>query len=386
MPSKRILFFCQSFSPHTETFVYNDIIHTSAKHEVLVVCLQRMNQDRFPYDQVKVVPYRRPWLLQKIWNRLYAWNLSMNYYCKPFATNLNKIIARFQPDVIHCHFGITALLLTDNLSIKSIPVIVNFLGYDASLLLKKSKIYRQKIKRLVTQPNVFTTANANSLLNYLKLAGAKPVHFRRIYLGIDTDFFKRQASPPSLPFTFLQVAGFREKKGHIYTLQAFSQFLPLVNPQNYRLMLIGDGVLKDELQAYCKQAGIAEQVQFVGWESSREVKKYLERANCFIHPSITPPNGDKEGIPVAITEAMAMELPIISTFHSGIPELIEDEVHGLLVEEKNIDQYVQAMQKVTQWKLLPQNRVRICQQFSIEKRMEALEQYYRYAIQQLAKP
>ncbi|MCB1161038.1 MAG: glycosyltransferase family 4 protein, partial [Leptospiraceae bacterium] len=182
---------------------------------------------------------------------------------------------------------------------------------------------------------------------------------------------------------FIQVAGFREKKGHIYTLKAFKRFSNSFPEKSFKLILIGSGEREKELNLLCEQLGIKSQVVFLGWASPEQVKLNLEKANCFIHPSITPSNGDMESTTVAIMEAMSMELPIIATYHSGIPELVESGTHGILVEEKNIGQYVDAMNRILDWGLQPQNRQRIIDHFSQAKRLKELQAFYDFAIEQM---
>ncbi len=93
----------------------------------------------------------------------------------------------------------------------------------------------------------------------------------------------------------------------------------------------------------CKELGIINKVEFLGDINSSEVSDIMHRADIFVHHSVISNLGDKEGIPTVIMEAMATGLPVISTIHSGIPELIQDGINGLLVEERNIQMYVKKL-------------------------------------------
>ena len=84
----------------------------------------------------------------------------------------------------------------------------------------------------------------------------------------------------------------------------------------------------------------------------------------------------KEGIPNAIMEAMAMELPVISTWHAGIPELVEDGVNGYLIEERNVEAYAKRMLDILHWKRIPANRFKIIEKFSIESHYKELTNIY----------
>lgn len=384
--SKKILIFTYAFAPHTQTFVYNDAVGLSKNNQVLVACLELQNTEKFHFGNTKLLEYKRNWLYKRIWDRLYLYNLSMNYENRLFQKQLNELIRSFQPDIIHCHFGPEGLRITDNLRGLKIPVIVNLHGYDASSFIKESPIYAYRLKSLFQKANVFPTTTSNSLINHLKDQGIESENSLPVYSGIDPNFFQRSnLSTQSTSFTFLQVSGFREKKGHIFTIKAFKKLLDLHPKNSFKLVFVGGGEKEAAAKMLCKSLGIATRVFFEGWASPQKVKSYLELANCFIHPSVTPPNGDMESTTIAIMEAMSMELPILSTYHSGIPELVENGKHGILVEEKNIDQYVLAMQSIIDWGLQPQNRQHIIDNFSQAKRLQKLLKFYDYAIEKMNK-
>ncbi len=95
--------------------------------------------------------------------------------------------------------------------------------------------------------------------------------------------------------------------------------------------------LRGELEKLSADLGIAERVQFLGSQPHKVVKNWLARAHVFVLPSVTAQNGDVEGIPVALMEAMAAGLTVVSTRHSGIPELIEHGVGGFLSPERDVE-------------------------------------------------
>ena len=100
---------------------------------------------------------------------------------------------------------------------------------------------------------------------------------------------------------------------------------------------MGDGSLKEGLQQLILQLGVDNIVTLVGWKNQQEVIEIIKNSDIMLAPSVTSRNGDREGIPVVLMETMAMGLPIISTVHSGIPELIENGVSGFLVPERDVD-------------------------------------------------
>jgi glycosyltransferase involved in cell wall biosynthesis len=140
---------------------------------------------------------------------------------------------------------------------------------------------------------------------------------------------------------FFQASNFVEKKGHEFTINAFEMFLRIY--PNAELIFEGSGELLLPIKELVKNLDIEPKVRFLGHLSSESVLDFMANADIFLHHSITASNGDQESIPTVIMEAMSCGLPVISTFHSGIPELIQSGTDGILVEERNVDKYYEAM-------------------------------------------
>ena len=115
----------------------------------------------------------------------------------------------------------------------------------------------------------------------------------------------------------LTVARLVEKKGHSTLLRAISRL-----PKNYEAWLVGSGPLN--VQALAIRLGVADRVRILGRISNAELDQLYRRADIFCLPSETAETGDREGIPVALMEAMAHALPVVATKHAGIPELVEE--------------------------------------------------------------
>jgi colanic acid/amylovoran biosynthesis glycosyltransferase len=143
------------------------------------------------------------------------------------------------------------------------------------------------------------------------------------------------------PTKVLTIARLIEKKGVAFAIDAVSRLLSKGEKIDYTI--VGDGVLRENLQHLIECRGIERQVKLVGWKTHEEVKMLLEESHVLVAPSLTSEGGDQEGIPNAIKEAMASGLPVISTFHSGIPELVTDGVSGLLVPERDAASLAEAL-------------------------------------------
>jgi len=198
-----------------------------------------------------------------------------------------------------------------------------------------------------------------------------------LYYGTDVSQFERKkTNHPKQPFTFVQISSFAEKKGHQTTLRAYRKFLDSDPPMETQLIFGGGGEGMDKIKNLTIDLKLENHVQFKGWVNIAAARDLLEIAHAFLHHSIVASNGDMEGIPNAIMEAMAMKLPVISTIHSGIPELVEDGVNGYLVEENDIRHYAQRMKDILSWEHLNENRQKVLDKFEKENHGQELIKFY----------
>ena len=376
----KILAFIRRFNDLSQTFIYNEMKGLLEEGQTLkVACTQRTHEEQYPLDGVEVLPFSVP---QRIWNNLFVRiGLRMRFPNRPLRLATGALTERFQPDVIHCHFGPDALHFLDNYQGRRTPVFISFHGYDASIMLR-SQLYCRRLNEVFRRPDVFPVF----VSEYMAARVARHVQAPRrfvLYYGTDTAFFQRRAPmPPPDPFTFLQVSNFIEKKGHEYTVQAFARLLELQPGANVRLILAGDGPLRPGIEQRCRDLGIESLVTFTGRVTPEQARQMMEQAHAFVHHSVTgKKDGDMEGIPNAIMEAMAMELPVLSTLHSGIPELVENGLHGFLVEERAVAPYAHSMQKVLSWSQKPENREKVRKGFEKKNHARQLTEYYREALE-----
>ncbi len=131
------------------------------------------------------------------------------------------------------------------------------------------------------------------------------------------------------------------KKGIEYALRAIANVINRYPQIEY--IVIGSGKWKSGLEKLAHNLNIQKNVIFMGHKTHEEIIDILNDTDIYIQPSVTSANFNQEGIPNALKEAMAMELPVISTYHAGIPELVDHDVSGLLVPEKNAEAIKSAM-------------------------------------------
>ncbi|GAG59657.1 unnamed protein product, partial [marine sediment metagenome] len=166
------------------------------------------------------------------------------------------------------------------------------------------------------------------------------LHRMGINLGIFKFSERRIQSNESIKI--LTVGRLVEKKGHKYAIKAIAKIVKRY--KNIEYIIAGDGSLRKELENLVSELEIKNYVEFLGVVEQNEVLKLYRQAHIFVLPSITASNGDQEGIPIVLMEAQATGLPVISTYHSGIPEVIVDGESGFLVPEKDIDALTQKIE------------------------------------------
>lgn len=153
------------------------------------------------------------------------------------------------------------------------------------------------------------------------------------YHGLDlAQYSRRQAKPANTP-VILSVGQLRERKGLIYLVRACG--ILSERGLEFCCRIVGEGPERELLECEIKRLGLAGQVVLTGALSQEELINHYEAANLFTLPTVQSGSGDRDGIPNVILEAMAMDLPVVSTWNSAIPEAIQDGKNGLLVPPRN---------------------------------------------------
>jgi len=160
--------------------------------------------------------------------------------------------------------------------------------------------------------------------------GANASKIEVVHMGVDVNRFAYSEKVVSTPLSILSVARATEKKGLKYAIEAV-----LNCPTECEYKIIGDGTLMDSLKQDAARHSNSHRVIFEGAKPSSFVAESLKGTDLFLLPSVRDSKGDMEGIPVSLMEAMASGVTVLTTIHSGIPELVEHKVTGFLVKEKD---------------------------------------------------
>ncbi len=279
-----------------------------------------------------------------------------------------------RPVLIHAHFvndGIDAVRLGRQLDI---PLITTLHGHDITKNEKKS-VFKKGAEFLFNRADKII-AVSDYIAGHALRKGCPERKLIQHYIGIDIDRFqqeKRESEQPQLLF----VGRLVEKKGCTYLLQAMAQ-LKTKYPE-LSLTIVGDGTLKPQLQAEAIQHGL--RVNFVGTESSAQIRERLASSWLFVAPSITADNGDAEGLGMVFLEAQALQTPVVSFSSGGVVEAVGHESTGLLCAEKDVSSLADNIDLLLQsehlrWTFGQQGRTRIKQQFDIKKQCKLLESIY----------
>ena len=272
--------------------------------------------------------YKAPLMMLKAFSFLHFKSVRQVYALIPF---LNKDF-----DVIHCHFGPNGIIAADLklLGVRG-KLITGFYGYDVSSYPKQTRpdVYRKLFA--VGDAFVVISEHMKTILTGL---GCPENRIEKIPLSVDMQNFvyKKRDCPEKEPIEILTVARLAEKKGLEYSIRAVADIIKSHPGKDICYSIVGDGGLRTKIEALVAELGVQKQVRLLGWKTDKEIRSLYAQAHIFLLSSVTGIDGDQEGTPTVLLEAQAAGIPVISTLHAGIPEIVKDGKSGFLVAEKDI--------------------------------------------------
>ncbi|MEF4003079.1 colanic acid biosynthesis glycosyltransferase WcaL [Escherichia coli] len=355
----KVGFFLLKFPLSSETFVLNQITaFIDMGFEVEIVALQkgdtenthaawtkynlaartRWLQDE-PTGKVAKLRHRASQTLRGI-HRKNTWQaLNLKRYGAE-SRNLilsaicGQVVAPLHADVFIAHFGpagVTAAKLRE-LGVIRGKIATIFHGIDISsreVLNHYTPEYQQLFRR-----GDLMLPISDLWAGRLQKMGCPREKIAVSRMGVDmTRFSPRPVKAPATPLEIISVARLTEKKGLHVAIEACRQLKE--QGMAFRYRILGIGPWERRLRTLIEQYQLEDVVEMPGFKPSHEVKAMLDDADVFLLPSVTGTDGDMEGIPVALMEAMAVGIPVVSTLHSGIPELVEADKSGWLVPEND---------------------------------------------------
>ncbi len=341
----RVLHLAWTFSPLTETFVYDLVRETSRRAEAMVVTRRRVNAEARPFDRVEVVGPRGgvPGKLVDWARSLLSRDPVLVVSWVAVRRGLDRAVRTFRPDVIHAQFGDMGVLAAPVARAHGVPLVTTFHGHDASRELRDRR--RRGWFRALTAGRNRVVAVASPLRTALVEAGLDPARIAVVHNGKDLARypFRARERPPR---RFVTAGRLVEKKGHGDAIAALARLAAEGCP--LELEVIGDGPLAPALKAQAAALGLKDRVRFLGPLDHAAARARMEQSDAFLLCSRTASCGDREGLPMVLLEAQALGLPCVSTTHSGIPEGIPAENHALLAPEGDVDAIAAALRRLRQ--------------------------------------
>lgn len=369
----KLTFFTMRFPVASETFVLNQVTHfIDAGYDVEIISV-------FPGDLVNrhgafdeyglaakthyLLPEEKISLTDKLGQRLKLvlpkiTNVSLlrslnvrRYGAQSSKLLLPAIVANarqtYVADVFLVHFGYAGALANKlrELGILKGKQATVFHGADISRrhILDEHK---QDYRNLFQQSELMLPIS-HLWQNKLIEMGCPPEKIHVTRMGIEPEKFNFQPRDAfHTPLRIVSVARLTEKKGLDVAVKA-SAILKQRGGQ-FQYTIIGNGDQDQMMRDFIAREEMDDCVTMPGFKPQEEIRQALNEADIFLLPSKTAADGDMEGIPVALMEAMAVGLPVVSTFHSGIPELIENNVSGWLVKEDDAEALAETLLKLSE--------------------------------------
>jgi colanic acid/amylovoran biosynthesis glycosyltransferase len=253
--------------------------------------------------------------------------------------NIEQYLIKNNIKAVVANYAITAFPIMDICQRNNIPLIVHFHGWTAyrkSLLEKHKEDYMR----------MFAIASAviavsNDMYEQLQKLGCPKEKLSLIYYGFNNDLFTYSDHSENNS-NFLSVGRFCDTKNPHLTILAFHQVLRSL-PAAKLNMIGGDENLLNSCMHLVKSLNIKQHVNFLGIKTPEEVSTEMQRAIAFVQHSATTMEGEKEGTPVSIIEAMASGLPVVATRHAGIPDVVIENESGLLCNEFDVNEMARLM-------------------------------------------
>ena len=266
----------------------------------------------------------------------YQQNTSLYHKLKSLAEYGNLII--YDPDIIH-FVNSTTFIKTRNFQLnKPAKLIASFHGHDIVKRPYTDPLWNAYLKELFERADCLHFVSDWLKRRALEL-GAPEKKCQVIYAGVDSTFFSpgktRQQIDLKRSVQIVSTGRLVKLKGHEYVLQAVKKLINLGLDVDY--CVIGKGEDLDRLSRMAADLHIESKVHFLGIKSKNQLKEILALADIFLHPSLTEALGN------AVLEACSMGLPVIASAVGGIPEIIQNNHNGLLIEPEDPDAIVAAV-------------------------------------------
>jgi colanic acid/amylovoran biosynthesis glycosyltransferase len=295
----------------------------------IVIAQKRENAERFPFERVCTVGKPATHFLRRFWFRQLLdapWQISQME-----LEALQRILAKTDAQLLHIYFGHIAVHLLPLIRAWPKPTVVSFHGADVLVDMHKPA-YRRATEEMLTAVRRVLVRSESLRRAVVELGcDENKIDIARTGIPLGEFPFRERAFPENGEWRFLQASRLIEKKGVATSLRAFAEFSARY-PRS-TITIAGEGPLLDELQALARELKIDNRVSFPGFVSPKQLNELFYASHIYLHPSQIGRDGNQEGVPNSMLEAMASGLPAFATNHGGIPEAIENGISGVLIAE-----------------------------------------------------
>jgi colanic acid/amylovoran biosynthesis glycosyltransferase len=370
--------------PQTQTWIYNQTKYLPDDITSHIVCETVENLDQFHLENIH--PIAEAPLLSRFRNSGLKGTklLSKSYW-------LWMMCRKIKPDIVHSHFGTTAWFDAFIVRLTKAKHVVTFYGLDVNMIPTQEPKWKKRYKALFKSADLFLCEGPHMAM-CINALGCPKEKIRVHHLGVEVDkiIFKPRTWNPKEPLRVLIASSLREKKGIPYALEALSR---VKNKVNLEITIIGDAVDQDSSREEKKRILQVMQthdmqpiVRMLGFQPYSVLFEEAYKHHIFISPSVCAADGDTEGgAPVTIIEMIATGMPVVSTTHCDIPEVIINNETGLLAEERNVEHLVSHLNRLIEhpdlWdNMIRAGRTRIENQFDVRKQAYGLGEYYKHLV------
>lgn len=312
---------------YSETFIKNHLLYLPFNK----IVLNGAELDQLSYNDQPLFP---PTLANRLRRKLAGKPGSLE------TKRLYRFLKEKKIDIVLAEYGHIGTLIYRACADLGIPLVVHFHGNDAShkpTLQQLASEYREMFASAAAIVSVSRSMNERLLQ-----LGARPGKLIYNCYGVDTTLFTPAATNEKPP-VFVAVGRFVEKKAPHLTIEAFAKAREKF--PSLKLVMVGDGPLLEACKQLVRAKNLIDAVEFKGILPPEAITGIVSNARAFVQHSVIAADGGAEGTPLAILEAGACGIPVISTRHEGIRDVIIENQTGLLVDEFDIAGMTRAMER-----------------------------------------
>jgi glycosyltransferase involved in cell wall biosynthesis len=330
---KRVAVFRSELLPISETFIRDQVMSLRSWHPTLLGLFEN------PGGIAPQGTERRVAGAYRLRAALPLWAAA--------SGRMQMLLRQSHAQLVHAHFGTDACDIWPHVKRLEMPLLVTLHGYDINIERSwwetgnggwRRRSYPRRLLEMARDPLVNFVSVSDSIRRRAIDYGIPESKVRTSYIGVDVDRFTPGDSRPSRK-NILFVGRMVEKKAPGVLIRAFA--IAQKKVPDCTLTMVGDGPLLSSSKALCRELDV--QVEFTGSRSADEILQHLRSASVFCLPSITAKNGDAEGLPISILEAMACGIPVITSAKGAVGEAVIHGLNGFCFPENDVESLANQM-------------------------------------------